>query len=111
MIACIIDSDHKNWCSLLQTAVFAYNTNVQESTKVSPFEIIYARKANLPADISTNSMQELPEIIRKFMKQRQQVRELIENEAKVNNLEAAETYSNQYNKNAYMPVSYKLGDK
>ena len=41
--------DHPNkWEDYLQLAEFAYNNHYQDSTKLSPFEILYGRKCNTP---------------------------------------------------------------
>ena len=33
------------------TCVYAYNTSVQESTRFSPFEVMFGRKPTMPIDI------------------------------------------------------------
>ena len=43
--------DH--WDEFLDTCVFTYNTSVHESTRFSPFEIMFGRKATLPIDLNT----------------------------------------------------------
>ena len=43
-----IDKNQRNWDELLPGAVMAINTAKQSSTGLTPFEIIYGRKADLP---------------------------------------------------------------
>lgn len=43
-----IDKDQSNWDELLPEAVVALNTAKQSSTGLTPFEILYGRKAELP---------------------------------------------------------------
>ena len=41
--------DHpKKWEEYLYLVEFSYNNNYQDSTKLSPFEILYSRKCNTP---------------------------------------------------------------
>ena len=41
------------WDEYIDTCVYAYNTSTLESTKFSPFELMFGRKAVLPIDINT----------------------------------------------------------
>jgi len=42
---------HQNgWDEMLDQAVFAYNTSVHESTKVSPYEMVFERTACMHAN-------------------------------------------------------------
>jgi hypothetical protein len=43
----VIDGDQKDWDEKLYAVVFAYNSSVQSSTKVEPFQLMFARKAKL----------------------------------------------------------------
>lgn len=48
-------SDKKDcWEDYIDTSVFAYNTAKHESSQFSPFELMFGRKAVLPADIRSN---------------------------------------------------------
>ena len=49
-----IENDQKSWSDLIPYAVFSYNTSVNESTKFSPFEIIFGKKPNI--DVSPNKI-------------------------------------------------------
>ena len=41
----------KEWDTLLDTSVFAYNTAKQQSTSYTPFEFMFGRKAVIPVDL------------------------------------------------------------
>ena len=42
------DSENNNWDEYLQAIVFAYNSGIHKTTKYSPYELIYGRRARLP---------------------------------------------------------------
>ena len=54
MISMYIDSDHKNWDSVLPYVTFAYNTSRQESTAQTPFFMLYGREVTFPQDLEFN---------------------------------------------------------
>ena len=51
MMSMYVNSDHKNWDSILPYITFAYNTSRQESTGKTPFFLLYGREATLPQDL------------------------------------------------------------
>ena len=50
VITAYVDPLHQSWDQVLPFAVHAYNTSVQESTRVSPFRALYGRDPRLPPD-------------------------------------------------------------
>ena len=40
-----------DWDEMLDQAVFAYNTSVHESTKLSPYEMVFGRPARMPIEV------------------------------------------------------------
>jgi len=46
-----LQSSESNWDQLIPSVLFAYRTLKQESTKQSPFYLVYGREAQLPIDI------------------------------------------------------------
>lgn len=56
ILSMYVDLQHKNWDEILPYATFAYNTAMQETTRFSPFELVYQRSltttlhAMLPVD-------------------------------------------------------------
>ena len=64
MLNKFIGQNKSTWCSYLDTCVFAYNTSQQESTKFTPFELMFGRKATLPIDMNLQrSSKELVNVI------------------------------------------------
>ena len=51
MLVKVTESKKEAWSSYLDTCVFAYNTSRHESSKFSPFELMFGRRATLPIDI------------------------------------------------------------
>ena len=50
MLACFVNEYHDDWDLYLDAVAFAYNTSVHESTKFSPFEVIYGHRVNYPGE-------------------------------------------------------------
>ena len=51
MLVKFIDSKKESWEDYLDTCVYAYNSAKHESSKFSPFEVMFGRKAVLPVDL------------------------------------------------------------
>ncbi|CAF0921788.1 unnamed protein product [Rotaria sordida] len=49
-LAKLTDAELNNWDEYLCSIVFAYNTGIHSTTNMSPFELTFGRKANLPID-------------------------------------------------------------
>jgi hypothetical protein len=49
-LAKLTNQESSNWDEYLYPIVFAYNTGVHSTTNISPFELTFGRKANLPTD-------------------------------------------------------------
>lgn len=60
-LAKFAQENQANWDQNLQEVVYVYNTAIQESTRHSPFEVMFGRQGRLPVDINMNS--QLPEDI------------------------------------------------
>ena len=52
MLVKYTNSDKREWSSFIDTCVFAYNTSRHDSSKFTPFELMYGRCATLPIDLS-----------------------------------------------------------
>uniref|UniRef100_A0A5S6QK16 RNA-directed DNA polymerase n=1 Tax=Trichuris muris TaxID=70415 RepID=A0A5S6QK16_TRIMR len=50
ILAAYVDASHQKWDELVPFATFAMNTSEQESTKWSPFELVYGRLPILPEE-------------------------------------------------------------
>ena len=51
MLAKFISDNQRDWDEKLPAVAFAYRTSVQESTKFTPFYLMYGREARIPADL------------------------------------------------------------
>lgn len=72
-IAMFINNNQTNWPDLIQPIVHAYNTSLHPTIKITPFEVIFGRKAVLPFDIElnqkTNTQQLEPQTYSQTLKQ------------------------------------------
>lgn len=50
MLSMYVDVEHKTWDEILPYATFAYNTAVQETTAMTPFQLVYGRTATTTLD-------------------------------------------------------------
>ena len=100
MLACYVNDNHDDWDVYLQQAVYAYNTAVHNSTKISPFEALFGRSSEPLVSIAAKT----PGI--------NYVDKLRANQTLINkNLaqaQAAQAF--QKNKKMHCPKSYELGD-
>ena len=51
MLVKFVDTKKDSWQDYLESCVHAYNTSKHESTKHSPFEVMFSRKGVLPVDM------------------------------------------------------------
>ena len=51
MLASLVDEWQTNWDLLLPQLAFAYNTSVHNTTKQTPFELMFGRKPKIPIDL------------------------------------------------------------
>ena len=51
MIAKFVNDKKDTWSDFLDTSVFAYNTSRHASSKFTPFELMFNRRATIPIDI------------------------------------------------------------
>lgn len=65
-ISKFVGSNHDNWDEQLEEIVFSYNTAIQESTKISPFEAMFGRIARLPVDINAALKYDADEKLKQF---------------------------------------------
>lgn len=56
MLVKFCQDSRDNWDQHLDTCTFGYNTSRHESTKFSPFELMFGRKAVLPVELQTTTL-------------------------------------------------------
>ena len=55
MLVKFIESKKETWQDYLDTCVYAYNTSRHDSSKFTPFELMFGRQAVLPVDIRSDA--------------------------------------------------------
>lgn len=54
----LVNEEGDNWDNFIPGILFSYHTSVHASTKCTPFEIMYCRKAKLPMDLKEDRKEE-----------------------------------------------------
>lgn len=67
MLVKFINKKKKLWEDYLDTCIYAYNTAKHESSKFTPFELMFSRKAVLPIDIHCDANEVLPGCLEKVL--------------------------------------------
>lgn len=50
MISMYVDAEHRTWDAILPYITFAYNTATQETTRLTPFQLVFGRQVSTPLD-------------------------------------------------------------
>ena len=66
MLVKFIDNKKEQWEDYLDTCIYAYNTSKHESSKYTPFEVMFGRRAVLPVDLNTATHQSEPTEMESF---------------------------------------------
>lgn len=117
MLVKFVSKKRKSWSSYLDSCVFAYNTSRHESTKHTPFELMFGRTATLPIDInmekkSANDFAKLPhKFDDKIHQQQQKKRNDILVAAKKNIIAAQEKQKNYYDTKRANPHLFMVNQK
>ena len=115
MIAKFVNDKKDTWSDFLDTSVFAYNTSRHASSKFTPFELMFNRRATIPIDIELRKemseelaagYHELPEPDPAAMEEKRKNR--LE-EAKENILCAQKKQKEQYDKKHAKPHLFQPG--
>ena len=118
MLVKVTESKKEAWSSYLDTCVFAYNTSRHESSKFSPFELMFGRRATLPIDIELRKAGP-EEMLRKHLDdvpvnelddftRLQNERQKRLEEAKANILAAQEKQKDHYDRKHACPECYQV---
>ena len=106
-----------SWAAYLDTSVYAYNTSVHDSTKYTPFELMFGRTATLPIDINmdSESAEDVAEIAQgktfdeALHKQKETKRKEVLQTAKDNILRAQERQKHYYDRKRATPEVFLPG--
>lgn len=113
MIQKYVSEDQRDWDSLLEAHLTAYNSSVQASTQFSPFFLMFGREMRLPTDIT------LPTVAfeKRIRGSTEYVRGLLRSLSKVystakkNLSKAFESQSKRFNAEVRAKSQFKVGDK
>ena len=115
MLVKFVNSKKQKWSSFLDTCVFAYNTSRHESSKFTPFQMMFGRRATLPIDLET-SRTTPEEKAEKYVRaeegdpdERFVNREKQLEEAKANILVAQKKQKEEYDRKHANPERYHIG--
>lgn len=107
MMSMYIDVDHKNWDEILPYVTFAYNTARQETTRVTPFSLVYGREvttlldAMLPHECGDHETG-----AEEFTQRAEEARQL----ARLR-IQAQQNYDARHYNLRHRPVTYNVGDQ
>ena len=62
MLVKFITSRKESWQDYLDTCVYAYNTSHHDSTRFTPFELMFGRQAVLPIDIRSDAVEAVDDV-------------------------------------------------
>jgi hypothetical protein len=100
MLSHFVNENQSNWDEFLQIVLFAYRTSVQQTTTISPFEMLYNRDPTLPSDVDMLK----PNIENQFVKNINEVWR----EARKNINKSAKYEIKRLN-NKYKSIKYRVG--
>jgi len=101
MIIPFVNKDKNNWDDLLPYLMFAYNTSINETTKCTPFEIMFCRKPNLPNSMNFNTSDSFHQRVLDGLKLRERIKDEID--------VSQEKQKFQFNKSR-KHITFKIGD-
>ena len=85
-----------DWNQWLDQAVFAYNTSVHESTKMSPYEMVFGRPARMPIEVELGVPLQNPSSQSDYTRSLMKAIQLANQVAQKNLVEARTKQSHQY---------------
>ena len=115
MLAKYAQSKKRQWSTYLSSCVFAYNTSCHDSSKFSPFHLMFGRQATIPIDLDIltstpeEEMERFDDMEEPDTKQVEQERNRRLEEAKENIVKAQKKQKDQYDKKHAKPDLFKKG--
>lgn len=108
MLSIYVDIEHRTWDKILPYATFAYNTAVQETTRITPFQLVFGRTvttpldAMLPVDVNSDNDHDISDFTQRAEEARQLARYRIQQQQQLD--------AHRYNLRR-RDVRYAPGDK
>lgn len=108
MLSIYVDIEHRTWDKILPYATFAYNTAVQETTRITLFQLVFGRTvttpldAMLPVDVNSDNDHDVSDFTQRAEEARQLARYRIQQQQQVD--------AHRYNLRR-RDVRYAPGDK
>lgn len=107
MLAMYVDTEHKTWDLILPYVVFAYNTAVQETTKMTPFKLVHGRDATTTLDAMLPNVTDENNLdVAAYLQRAEEARQL----ARLRIKDQQRTDARRYNLRR-REVKYKPGDR
>lgn len=107
MLAMYVDTEHKTWDIILPYVVFAYNTAVQETTKMTPFKLVHGRDATTTLDAMLPNVTDENNLdVAAYLQRTEEARQL----ARLRIRDQQRTDARRYNLRR-REVKYKPGDR
>ena len=75
-----VNDECNNWDTLIPGVLLAYHASEHASTKISPFEVMYGRKARLPIDLNEGDVSNVefqPEVMDSLQTQREAIKKKV----------------------------------
>ena len=112
MLGTLTSEKKVDWKSNLPSLVHAYNASKHETTRFSPFYLMFGRRPRLPADVAfgldpdNNAYESVPEFVRKFKERLHRAYDIASTEAK----KAAERDKKRYDLRV-KEIKLEVGDR
>ena len=111
----LVNDNHDDWDQLIDNVLFAYRTSKQDSTKYTPFFLMYGREAKLPIDVELmkqpengqTNLEDLDEKIAKLI----DLQKRVHDRAYENIAKAQQRQKLQYDRKHNAGTNLKEGDK
>ena len=113
MMSCFVAENNDDWDLCLDQVIYAYNTSVNESTKHTPFEIMFGRPAKQLIDNTEIKLDSTPitnDAVHKYLKQIKENQNQINKLVESNLIESRQRQKDYYDKKTCVKTKFNIGD-
>jgi hypothetical protein len=113
MIACFVAQNNDDWDQCLDQVIYGYNTAVNESTKHSPFEVLFGRQAKQLIDnteIKVDSAPLTENKVQQYVEKLKEQQIQINKHVKANLIESRSKQKDNYDKRVCVKNKFNIGD-